>query len=111
MFSYAYADAAQQTKTGLLGFLPMLAFMVILYFILIRPQQKKQKAHQAMIAALKPGDKVMTSGGLLGKIIRIINDNEILVDVSENVQCRFVKSAIVAVLTEDNKSANIANKS
>ena len=111
MFSCAYADVAQQTKPSLLGFLPMLAFMVLLYFILIRPQQKKQKAHQAMISALKPGDKVMTGGGLLGQIVRVINDNEVLVAVSDNVQCKFIKSAVVAVLNDENKNTVVANKS
>lgn len=104
MFSCAYADSApQQTQFGLMGFLPMLGFMVILYFLLIRPQQKKQKAHQTLIASIKPGDKVMTNSGLLAKVVRIPNDNEVVLEVADNVQCKFIKSTIISVITNDTK--------
>lgn len=101
MFSYAYADATSHGQSPIMAFLPMLAFIVILYFILIRPQQKKQKAHQALIAALKPGDKVMTGGGLIAKVVKILNDNEVLIEISNNVQCKFIKSAIITVITDE----------
>ncbi len=105
---YAFADAPKSGQSGVMAFLPMIAFMVILYFLLIRPQQKKQKAHQALIASIKPGDKVMTSSGLLATVTKVINDNEVILEVSDGVQCKFIKSAIVTVITNDqnNKTTN-----
>ena len=100
MFSCAYADSTTQGQSPILGLLVPLAIVILMYFILIRPQQKRQKAHQALISALKPGDKVMTGGGLIAKVVKILNDNEILIEVSNNVQCRFMKAAIISVITD-----------
>lgn len=105
---YAFADAPKAGQSGFMAFLPMIAFMVILYFLLIRPQQKKQKAHQALIAAIKPGDKVMTGSGLLATVTKVLNDNEVMLEITDGVQCKFIKSAIVTVITNDqnNKTVN-----
>lgn len=83
--SKAYAMAAQQTQgaDGPMGFLqgpivPMLLMFVVFYFLLIRPQQKKAKEHKAMLAALKAGDKVITAGGLYGRIVKIEEDKAVI---------------------------------
>ena len=98
---YAFADASQPAQSKLMAFLPMVAFMVILYFLLIRPQQKKQKAHQALISSIKPGDKVMTSSGLLATVTKVPNDNEVILEISDGIQCKFIKSAIITVITNE----------
>ncbi len=77
-------------------FLPFVAILVIFYFLLIRPQQKRQKEHQEMLAALKKGDSVVTSGGIIGKISRI-DDGEITLDAGEGVKLRLLRSMIVDV--------------
>ena len=80
----------------LVQMLPFAAILVIFYFLLIRPQQKRQKEHANMLGALKKGDAVVTTGGLIGKIVRI-DDNEVVLDAGEGVKLRVVRSMIVDV--------------
>ncbi|MGE0828292.1 MAG: preprotein translocase subunit YajC [Hyphomonadaceae bacterium] len=75
---------------------PLLFILVIFYFLLIRPQQRRLKAHQAMIAGLKKGDVVVTSGGLIGKV-RSVQDDEARVELAPNVEVRVVRSTISEV--------------
>ncbi|MBF9031363.1 preprotein translocase subunit YajC [Rhodobacterales bacterium HKCCE3408] len=69
----------------------------IMYFLLIRPQQKKVKEHQAMVAALRRGDEVVTQGGLIGKITKVKDDNEVEVELSQGVKVRVVRQTIATV--------------
>ncbi|MDR2458823.1 MAG: preprotein translocase subunit YajC, partial [Holosporales bacterium] len=80
-----------------MSFLPMLAFIAILYFLLIRPQQKRQKQHKELISALKKGDKVVTSSGIIATVSKITGDHEIVLEIAHNVHCKFVRSAITSV--------------
>lgn len=80
-------------------FLPLVLIAVIFYFLLIRPQQKKQKEHQALIAAIKTGDKVVTSGGIHG-IISNVKDATVLLKVADNVKLEVDRGAIAAVTKE-----------
>ena len=75
----------------------MLLFFAIFYFIAIRPQRKRQKGHAQMVAALAKGDEVVTSSGLLGKVVRLEDDYAVL-KVAENVELKFQKAAVSAVL-------------
>jgi preprotein translocase subunit YajC len=86
-------------------FLPLVLIFAIMYFLLIRPQQKKLKQHQAMVAALRRGDQVVTQGGLIGKVVKVKDDNEIEVELAENVKVRVVKSTI-ATVTSKTEPAN-----
>ena len=79
--------------TQILMFLPLI---LIFYFLLIRPQQQRQKKHTQMVSAIKRGDTVVTAGGLIGKVNKV-NDAEISVDLAENVRVRIVKSMVVEV--------------
>jgi preprotein translocase subunit YajC len=79
---------------------PLILIFGIMYFLLIRPQQKKAKVHQAMITALRRGDQVVTQGGLIGKISKVKDDNEIEVEVSDGVKVRVVQSTIAQVLSK-----------
>jgi preprotein translocase subunit YajC len=81
-------------------FLPLILIFAIMYFLLIRPQQKKVKEHQAMVAALRRGDQIVTQGGLIGKVVKVKDDNEVEVELAENVKVRVVKSTIAAVTSK-----------
>jgi preprotein translocase subunit YajC len=71
-----------------------------MYFLLIRPQQKKLKEHQAMVAGLRRGDQIVTQGGVIGKITKVKEDGEIEVEIAENVKVRVIKSTITTVLSK-----------
>ena len=79
---------------------PMLIIFVAFYFLLIRPQQKKQKAHVALIAALKVGDEVLTAGGILGKITAV-SDHYVAVQISENTEIKMQKASVAQVVPKD----------
>ncbi len=82
-------------------FLPLILIFAIMYFLLIRPQQKKVKEHQAMVEAVRRGDQVVTQGGLIGKVSKVKEgDNEIEVEIAEGVKVRVVKSTIAQVLNK-----------
>jgi len=78
----AMAQSAAGPQGGLMAFLPMILLFVVFYFLLIRPQQKRQKQHKAMIAAVAKGDEVVTMGGILGKVTDV-NENFITLEVSK----------------------------
>ena len=77
---------------GIGQFIPLILIFVIFYFFLIRPQQKKVKDHKAMVEALKRGDKVITSGGILGTVERIIDNEKVEVKISDNVNVEVVRA-------------------
>ena len=81
-------------------FVPLILIFAIMYFLLIRPQQKKVKEHQAMVAALRRGDQVVTQGGLIGKVSKVKDDDEIEVEIATGVKVRVVKSTIGQVLSK-----------
>lgn len=80
--------------------LPLVLIMGVFWFLLIRPQQKRIKEHQELIRSVRRGDVVVTSGGLIGKVSRVVDDNEVLLEVAENVRMRLQKSAINEVRTK-----------
>ena len=86
--------------SGFAQFVPLILIFVIFYFFLIRPQQKKVKDHKSMVAALKRGDEVITSGGIVGIIERVHEDDKIDLSISENVTVKVVKSTIQNLLTK-----------
>ena len=77
---------------GIGQFIPLILIFVIFYFFLIRPQQKKVKDHKAMVEALKRGDKVITSGGIVGTVERIIDNEKVEIKISENVNVEIIRS-------------------
>jgi preprotein translocase subunit YajC len=86
--------------SGIAQFVPLILIFVIFYFFLIRPQQKKVKEHKSMVASLKRGDEVITSGGIVGTIERVHEDDKIDLSISENVTVKVVKSTIQNLLTK-----------
>ncbi|MFU8777258.1 MAG: preprotein translocase subunit YajC [Roseovarius sp.] len=81
-------------------FIPLILIFVIMYFLLIRPQQKKLKEHKAMVGALRRGDQVVTQGGLIGKVSKVKDDSEIEVELAEGVKVRVVRATIAQVLSK-----------
>lgn len=81
-------------------FLPLILIFAIMYFLLIRPQQKKMKDHQNMVAALRRGDQVVTQGGMIGKVVKVKDDKEIEVEIAEGVKVRVVKATVAQVLSK-----------
>ena len=88
--------------SGFAQFIPLILIFVIFYFFLIRPQQKKVKDHKAMVASLKRGDEVITSGGMIGKIEKVYDDDKIDLSISENVTVKVIKSTIQSLTTIPN---------
>ncbi|MBN8505259.1 MAG: preprotein translocase subunit YajC [Burkholderiales bacterium] len=91
------AAAGPTPESSLLSFLPLVAMFVVLYFIMIRPQMKRQKEHKAMIEALAKGDEVVTAGGLLGKVNKL-GDSVLHVELAQGVEVQVQRSAVVQVL-------------
>ena len=89
-------------SSGFVQFIPLILIFVIFYFFLIRPQQKKIKEHKLMVASLKRGDEVITSGGIVGKIEKVQEDDKIDLQISENVSVKVVKSTIQGLVTSSN---------
>ena len=88
--------------SGFSQFIPLILIFVIFYFFLIRPQQKKVKEHKLMVTALKRGDEVITSGGIVGKIERVSGDDKVIIQISENVTVEVVQSTIQSLLNKPN---------
>lgn len=90
---------------AIIQFAPLVLIFVLFYFLMIRPQQKRMKAHQAMLKALKRGDEVVLSNGMVGKVTRV-EENEAMVDIAQGVSVRVVRSMIAEVRNRTAISAN-----
>ena len=88
--------------SGFAQFVPLILIFVIFYFFLIRPQQKKIKDHKLMVSSLKRGDEIVTSGGVVGKIEKVHDDDKVDVLISDNVTIKVIKSTIQSLLTNTN---------
>ena len=86
--------------SGFAQFIPLILIFVNFYFFLIRPQQKKIKEHKIMVSALKRGDEVITSGGIIGKVERILGDDKIDLVISNNVTVQVVQSTIQGLINK-----------
>lgn len=97
LVSNAYAQAAGGSGSTLMSLLPMVLIFVVFYFLLIRPQQKRQKEHRGMVANLGKGDEVLSNGGLLGKVTNV-GENYITVELGEGMSVKMQAAAIAQVL-------------
>ena len=95
----AYAQAAG-APSAFSSFIPLILIFAIMYFLLIRPQQKKVKEHAAMVQALRRGDQVVTQGGLIDKVTKVKEDNELEVEIADGIKVRVVQSTIAQVISK-----------
>lgn len=95
--AYAQAAGAQGAFTS---FIPLILIFAIMYFLLIRPQQKKVKEHAAMVEALRRGDQIITQGGVVGKVTKVKDDGELEVEIAEGVKVRVIKHTVATVLNK-----------
>ena len=95
----AFAQAAGGAGGGefIVSLLPFILIFVIMYFLIIRPQRQRMKAHQQMVAAVKRGDTVVTSGGLIAKVTKVVDDAELEVELAQGVKVRVVRGTISEV--------------
>ena len=103
--AYAQAAGASATISTFSSFIPLILIFGIMYFIMIRPQQKKLKDHKAMIEAVRRGDQVVTQGGIIGKVSKVKEDGEIEVEIADGVKVRVVKSTLSQVLSKTEPAA------
>jgi preprotein translocase subunit YajC len=106
--SPAYAQAFGDSANTLVQFAPFVLIFVVFYFFVIRPQQQKTRDHRSMLSALRRGDRVVTGGGIIGTVAKVVGDDEVLVDIAEGMRVRVVRSTITAVLA---KTEPVAAKS
>lgn len=102
LVSPAFAQAAGAPTGGLLNsmLIPMILVFAIMWFFLIRPQQKKAKEDEKMREALRRGDQVLTQGGLIGKVSKVKDDGEIEVEIAQGVKARMTKAAVLQVMNK-----------
>lgn len=93
----AYAQAAGSGGAAFAQFIPLILIFAIMYFLMIRPQQKRMKQHREMVAALKKGDQVITQGGIVGKVVAV-HDDQLEVEISQGVRVRVVRSSVSQVI-------------
>ena len=89
---------------GIEPLIPLVLIFVVFYFLLIRPQQKKAKAHREMIAGLRRGDRVVTSGGIVGQVQRVIGDSELSVEIAEGVRVRVMRAMVAELVAKPEPS-------
>ncbi len=101
--SPAYAQAAASAgglAGGVEAFLPLILIFVVFYFLMIRPQQKRMKAHKELLGALRRGDRVVLGGGIMGQIAKVTSETEVQVEIADGVKVRVVRSAIQEVVSK-----------
>ena len=97
MINYAHAQAAAQQPSMLASFIPLILIFLIFYFLLIRPQQKKQKEHKILLDSIQRGDEILSSGGILGKVIKVDND-KLTVEIAKGVNVIIIRSTVADVI-------------
>ena len=91
---------------GLMSFLPLIVIFIIFYFLLIRPQMTARKKHQEMVSNVRRGDVVVTAGGIIGKVTKVLEGEELMVELADNVTVKVVKSTLSDVRTKPQPPAN-----
>ena len=96
--AYAQSSLFGGDSVGMItSLLPLVLIVVIMYFLVLRPQQQRVKQHQAMVKALRRGDTVVTNGGLVGKVTKVVDEDQIEVEISDGVRVRQMRSMVSEV--------------
>ncbi len=110
LISPAFAQIAGATPgDGLAIFMPFILIIVVFYFLLWRPQQKKMKHHKEMLANLRRGDRIVTGGGVIGRIARVEGNDELIVEVAPEIRLRVVRSTVADLLTKSEPAAGASD--
>ena len=96
----AYAQSVGGGTNIIFDLLPFILIFVIMYFLIIRPQRQQAKTRQQMLAAIKRNDKVVTGGGVIGKVVKVIDDNEVEVEIATGTKVRVMRSFIAEVIVK-----------
>jgi len=105
------ATVASESLTSIMtSMMPMLLILAVFYFLIIRPQNKRIQEHRHLINNLKKGDKIITSGGIIGKVKKIINDDEVSVEIAEGIDVHIVRSTIASIKEPFGAPANTNHK-
>lgn len=110
LISPAYAQAGGDAA-GIMSFLPLILIFAVFYFLLIRPQQKKLKQHKATIGALRRNDKIVTGGGIIGKVTKVIDEQEIEVEIAPNTVVRVARATVADVISKSAPTGEAARTS
>ena len=102
--AFAQAAGAPSAVSSIASFAPLILIFVIMYFLMIRPQQKRMKEHRAMVEAIKKGDEVITQGGLIGKVSSV-RDAELEIEIAPGVKARVVRSSISGLVNRTQPAA------
>ena len=107
LISPAYAQAAAAPGMGfdIMSLMPLALIFVVFYFLLIRPQQTKMKRHRAMLSAVRRGDRVLTGGGIIGVVTKVVSDGELVVEIAEGVRVRVARGTVAEVLSRTEPAA------
>lgn len=113
LISDAYAQSAPAAAAGFdfMSLLPLVAIFVVFYFFLIRPQQKKAQQQKDMVNSLRRGDSIVTAGGLIGSISKVVNDQEIEVEIADGVKVKVARAMVVNVVSKSHPVAEKADPS
>jgi len=106
--SPAYAQAAGgDAASAFTSFIPLILIFVVFYFLLIRPQQKKMKEHRAMLEAIRRGDKIVTNGGIIGTVTKVVDERELQLEIAENVRVRIMRDMIASVMARTEPAPSV----
>lgn len=113
LISPANAQSASPSIAGFdfMSLLPLVLIFAVFYFLLIRPQQKKAQQQKALLSALKRGDRIITNGGLIGIISKVVNDQELQVEIAEGVRVRIARAMVADVLSRTEPVPGLAEES
>jgi len=103
--AYAQGTGFFDNQSALVQFLPLVLIFVVFYFLLIRPQQKKQQEHRTMLEGLRRGDRVVTGGGIVGTVNKVVGAEEVEVDIAQGVRVKVLRSTISSVLAKPDPAA------
>jgi preprotein translocase subunit YajC len=103
--AFAQATGGAGAGSAFASFVPLILIFAIMYFLLIRPQQKKMKEHKAMVEALRRGDQVVTAGGIVGKVVKVQEDGLVEVEIADAVKVKVVKHTITQVMNKTEPAA------
>jgi preprotein translocase subunit YajC len=107
--AFAQAAGAGDTNSMLMSILPFLLIFVIMYFLILRPQQQKAKQHQELVKNLRRGDSVVTAGGIIGKVTKVVDDEQVEIEVSDGVRIRQLRQMISTVRSKNEPAKDEAS--